>query len=492
MKRMKLLDTSWLMLEAKETPMHVGVLLLFSPPAGAASDYVARLVARLRASANVVPPWDLILPAQAMKGLIPLWLHQIYLDMDYHVQHHLLPAPGRERELRKMAAELHARPLDLTRPLWECHVIEGLADGGFAICTKLHHALVDGIGGLRLMQRAFARAPDECSAPPWTWAKETVRRSFLPSQTWPSAVGPTPDAPPAKPRTLPHIARAARELTRAAFDPEDALATPYSGPLSLLNGRITERRLFATQTIAMPRIKALVQQAGGSANDVVLALCAGAMRRLLHEADALPRQSLNAAVPYSMRSRHDDSVGTALAFFLARLSTEIADPRKRLAAIQASTARAKEHLAGLPREALTQYTLALMVPFVAEQLAGAGGRFRPVFNVVVSNVPGPKQPLYLEGARLEALYPLSVLFHGQGLNITCLRYLDTLHFGFTGCPDTVPRLGMLPAYCRTALTELESAFAKPHRSRRSTVSGVRNRRVRRAESDSATASAMPP
>ncbi|MGH8530330.1 MAG: wax ester/triacylglycerol synthase family O-acyltransferase [Nevskiales bacterium] len=491
MKRMKLLDTSWLMLEAKETPMHVGVLLFFSPPAGAPSDYVARLVARLRASANVIPPWDLILPAQAMKGLIPLWLHQIYLDMDYHVQHHLLPTPGGERELKKKVTELHARPLDLTRPLWECHVIEGLADGSFAICTKLHHALVDGIGGLRLMQRAFARAPDERSAPPWTWAKANARRSFLPSQTWPSAEGPMSDAPPAKSRTLPHIARAARELTRAAFDPEDALATPYSGPRSLLNGRITERRLFATQAFAMPRIKALAQQSGGSANDIVLALCAGAMRRLLSEADALPRQSLNAAIPYSMRSRHDDSVGTALAFFLARLGTEIADPRKRLTAIQASTVRAKEHLAGLPREALAQYTLALMVPFVAEQLAGAGGRFRPVFNVVISNVPGPKQPLYLEGARLEALYPLSVLFHGQALNITCLRYLDTLHFGFTGCPDTVPKLGLLPAYSRSALTELEATFAKPHRSRRHPVSGVRNGRARHTASNALTASATP-
>lgn len=241
----------------------------------------------------------------------------------------------------------------------------------------------------------------------------------------------------------------------------------------------------------MPRIKALTQQAGGSANDIVLALCAGAMRRLLSETDALPRQSLNAAIPYSMRSRHDDSVGTALAFFMARLGTEIADPRKRLAAIQASTARAKEHLAGLPREALTQYTLALMVPFVAEQLAGAGGRFRPVFNVVVSNVPGPKQPLYLEGARLEALYPLSVLFHGQGLNITCLRYLDTLHFGFTGCPDTVPGLGKLPVYCRVALSELESAFAAPRRSRRSAQSRSRKRRVRRSESDAVTEAATP-
>lgn len=457
MHRMKLLDTSWLMIESQETPMHVGVLLLFSPPPGARADYVRHLVARLRSSANVIPPWDLILPAQMLKGMIPLWLHQIYLDMDYHVQHHVLPAPGREAQLKQYAARLYGRALDLTRPLWECHVIEGLADGGFAICTKLHHSLVDGIGGLRLMQRAFARTPEDGSAPPWTFAARSPRANGNRD-----AAAHT-DEPPPKVKTLPHIARAARELTRAALDPADALVTPYSGPRSKLNARISDRRVIATEPVPLQRIKQLARLSGASANDVVLAICAGAIRRLLSELGALPRQSLTAAVPYSMRTRRDDSVGTALSFFLARLGTEIVDPRCRLAAIQASTQRAKEHLGGLPREALAQYTLALMTPFVAEQLAGAGGRFRPVFNVVVSNVPGPSAPLYLEGARLEALYPLSVLFHGQALNITCLRYLDSVHFGFTGCPDAVLRLRQLPGYARTALRELEKAFAVPQR-----------------------------
>ena len=441
--------------------MHVGVLLVFSPPPGSDGRYVERLVARLRSSANVIPPWDLILPAQTLKGVIPLWLHQIYLDMDYHVRHHYLPAPGTDAQLQSFAAKIYSQALDLTRPLWECHVIEGLRGGRFAICTKLHHSLVDGIGGLRLMQRAFARTPQDGSTPPWTLAALKSRAAGALNGHGSSNGNGNGAAQGEKVRTLPHIARAARELTRAALDRNDALVTPYAGPRSLLNGRISERRVIATAPVPLQRIKQLARRSEASSNDVVLAICAGALRRLLSGLEALPKQSLTAAVPYSIRTRRDESVGTALSFFLARLGTEIADPRERLAAIRASTLRAKEHLGGLPREALVQYTLALMTPFVAEQLAGAGGRFRPVFNVVVSNVPGPGAPLYLEGARLEALYPLSVLFHGQALNVTCLRYLDSLHFGFTGCPDTLPRLRQLPAYTRAALQELERAFAAP-------------------------------
>lgn len=495
MQRMKLLDTSWLMIESKETPMHVGVLLLFSPPPGAPADYVSLLVARLRESANVIPPWDLILPAQALKGVIPLWLHQIYLDMEYHVQHHKLPAPGRQAQLQQFAARLYSRALDLTRPLWECHVIEGLADGRFAICTKLHHSLVDGIGGLRLMQRAFARTPQDGSTPPWMFASARNQRPHAANGNG-NAHGDGA-AEPQKVNTLPHIARAARELTRAALDRNDALVTPYSGPRSMLNGRISGRRVMATEPIALQRIKKLAQLSGASSNDVVLALCAGALRRLLSGLEALPKQSLTAAVPYSIRTRRDDSVGTALSFFLARLGTEIADPRERLAAIKASTLRAKEHLGSLPREALVQYTLALMTPFVAEQLAGAGGRFRPVFNIVISNVPGPGAPMYLEGARLEALYPQSVLFHGQALNITCLRYLDSLHFGFTGCPDALPRLRQLPGYVRASLHELESAFAAaqprgPSRRRDAPGEARWEARQERRESSRREAAATPP
>lgn len=491
MKKVKLLDSAWLLLERPETPMHVGILMRFSPPADAPPDYVERVVATLRASTSAESPWDLILPAQRLRGMIPLWLHECYLDMEHHVRLHTLsPAAGESPQdaMSRQMAELHGQSLDRSRPLWECHVFEGLPAGEFALYVKVHHALLDGVGGLRLMQKLLAHSPERRDQPA-PWSPHPQHPGARTARLQPTrarhaaAVAAEAFAPPQKPGVMSHLGRAARELTRAAISHADQLATPYRAPAGPFNQRITPRRTFAVERCEMARIRRLAQLGEVSSNDVVLAVCAGALRQLLEEMDARGAP-LTAAVPVSIRPRHGDETGTALSFCLANLGTDISDPRTRLRAIHASTQRAKEHLGRLPRSALLPYTSTLMLPFIVEQLSRYAGRLRPMFNVVISNVPGPKTPLYLEGARLESVYPLSVLFHGQGLNITCVRYTDQFSFGFTGCPDVVPWLERMPEYTREALEELEVEFSFPHR-----VAGAQRNEWRRTP---APVAAMPP
>jgi WS/DGAT/MGAT family acyltransferase len=466
MKRVGLLDSVWLMLERPATPMHVGVLLRFLPPPGAAPGFVQALVATLRAATCVESPWDLILPAQKLRGVIPVWLHECYLDMEHHVRLHRLSGEAPCEELGRHLAELHAQPLDRSRPLWECHVFDGLADGAFALYMKVHHALLDGVGGVRLMQALLSRSPEaHDQGPPWSPHDRPLHSRV--TRLYPAS-GPLKAAPPdgnavnGKSAVMPYLRQALRELGRAAISHADQLATPYRAPASPFNQRITPRRTYALERCELARIKRLAKLADVSCNDIVLAVCAGALRSLLEDMDARGAP-LTAAVPVSTRSRHGDKTGTALGFCLANLGTDITDVRTRLKAIHASTQRAKQHLGRLPRAAQLPYTATLLLPFITEQLSGYGGRLRPMFNLVISNIPGPSTPLYLEGARLESVYPSSVLFHGQALNITCIRYVDQFSFGYTACPDVVPEVECLPRYTREALEALECEFSFPHR-----------------------------
>ncbi|MGH8458076.1 MAG: WS/DGAT domain-containing protein, partial [Nevskiales bacterium] len=215
----------------------------------------------------------------------------------------------------------------------------------------------------------------------------------------------------------------------------------------------------------LAQIKSLAKAADCSLNDIVLYLCATAMRRFLKEANQLPDQSLTAGIPVNVRPADDQSSGTAISFIMANLATDVADPLKRLETIKASTVRAKEHLQQLPKSALTQYTMVVMAPYILQLISGLGGRMRPVFNITISNVPGPSEPLYYNGARLEAMYPVSLIAHGGALNITCLSYAGTLNFGFTGCRDTLPHMQRLAVYTGEALEELDKLLHRQKRAK---------------------------
>jgi WS/DGAT/MGAT family acyltransferase len=236
------------------------------------------------------------------------------------------------------------------------------------------------------------------------------------------------------------------------------MALPFVAPRSVLNGRVREKRRFATQQFSLERMRNLAAAADCTLNDIVLAVCGGALRRFLDESNNLPEQPLTAGIPVSVRPKDDTGNGNAITFIVSTLGTDLVDVRERLAAIRHSVKQAKEHVQSLPRQAMMQYTVLLMAPTILTLLTGIGGRIRPMFNITISNVPGPDKPLYLRGAEMVATYPASIVTHGQALNITCQSYAGYMNFGYTGCHSSMPSMQRLAVYTAEALAEMEAAF----------------------------------
>jgi diacylglycerol O-acyltransferase / wax synthase len=459
------MDAMFLHLESPSMPAHVAGLQIFSLPEGAPADFMRGLVRDLRSTRDLAPPWNLKLKTSRLQGVLPSLVADRDVDMDYHVRHHALPQPGGERELGQLVSRLHSHRLNRRRPLWECHVIEGLGpqpdpesgkplSGGrrFAIYTKIHHAIADGVTTIRLLTQSLGAEADARTPPFWAVAPGKPETAKTPGTDVATAIRE-------QLRAAPKVARAVGKLAASAFgDSPDALTAPYAAPRSVLNVPITGERRFATQQFEIARLKAVGKAADATVNDVVLALCGAALRRFLKDANALPSRPLVAGVPVSIRPSGDVSGGNAVTMMLAAMGTEIADPRLRLETIRNTTVRGKAHLQRMPRAALSQYSGIVLAPFIAQLLSGLSGRTRPYFNVSVSNVPGPAKPLYLQGARMEAMYPVSNPFDGQALNITCTSYAGTLNFGFTGCRDALPHMQRLAIHAGEALAELEDAY----------------------------------
>lgn len=466
--RLNPLDASWLLVESRETPMHVAGLLPFSPAPDAAPDHLQQLMRELRSTRRFAPPWNYRLQSPGVRHPMPSWVED-EVDLEYHVRHSALPRPGGERELGQLVARLHSQPLDLSRPPWEFHLIEGLDGGRFAIYVKIHHALLDGISGVRLLMRSMSDDRDASRALPAFWSagdgpKERAPRRPVP--TLDAALRSLAAGVGEQLRSAPALVRAFGAMAEAARSGGDTLAVPFDAPRSTLNGRVRGQRRVATLQLALPRLRAVAEAGGCTLNDVVLAICGGALRRFLLEEGALPAKPLTAGVPVSMRPADDQGTGNAITFIVASMGTDLEDPRERLQAVVASTRRAKDHARSLPRGAMTSYTMLLMAPSVLSMLTPLGGRVRPMFNVTVSNVPGPERPLYWRGARLEAIYPISLISHGMALNVTCESYADTLNFAFVGCRDAIPHLQRLAVHGAEALEALEAALAPSRRASR--------------------------
>lgn len=454
-KRLNPLDWTFLAAETRESMMHVGSMMPFSPPPDAPADWLRGLIDEVRTQARAYPPWNLKLRhPNLIAHPLQAWVEDEHFDVEYHVRRSALPAPGDERELGILVSRLHSHAIDFHRPPWEVHFIEGLEGGRFAMYFKVHHALVDGYTGVQLLSRSLSHRADERDTPMFFTRKPPAREK-------PAAATPVP--------TLSALLALAREqagstrtITRALGNTlsrkrRGALVSPLQAPKSILNQRISRNRRFATQQFDVARLKSVARRLDGTLNDLVLALCGAALRRLLCEQGELPDAPLTAMLPVNIRPKDDPGGGNAVGAILASLATDVADPLERFGAIVASTRVAKAQLEGMTRAAIMQYSAVLMSPMLLSQIPGAVGRVRPAFNLVVSNVPGPTKPLYFRGAHMDAYYPLSIPFHGYGLNVTVMSYLETLNFGFIGCRDTIPHLQRLAVYSLEALEELEAA-----------------------------------
>jgi diacylglycerol O-acyltransferase len=447
------LDLSWLLLDSADTPMHVSALLIFRMPAKAPAAFVGQLAAQLRATPPLGAPWTSKLQRNRRNPLRAQWIADESIDLDYHVRQSALPAPGGERELGVLVSRLHGNALDLARPAWELHLIEGLHDGGFAVFGKMHHALIDAAGFVRLLTRALsARKTGKVQAP---WALDAEPR--------------------ARERAGEHIAEALRGLfagqgfaplrefggamlraMRARLRPDEGLRAPYSAPRSVINTRIGAQRRVATQQYPLERLARAASALEASLDELVLFLCGSVLRRFFKEYNALPDAPFVAALPIAGDGL-PDAHGS---IDFVSLGTQWADPQRRLDEIKASLQASREHLAALPEHWLPLYTLAVAGPYLAGQALGGARLLPAMFNLIVAIDEGPDAPLYLGGARLQALYPLFPLTQGSALTISVLRYAGTLNVGFTGARETLPGLQRMAVYMGQALDELEERIAE--------------------------------
>ncbi len=457
-KSLNALDRVFLAAESRDVMMHVGALLEFGATEGSASDLSRELREELKREMNVEDPWNLRLThPDLLKSPVQAWVPDEHFELDYHVRRSALASPGDERELGILVSRLHGAPLDFHRSPWEAHFIEGLERDRLAIYFKVHHAFLDGYTGMRILSRSLSSDPSDLKTPLF-FTKAPLARPEREKDDREELV-PTLDSLLRVARDQVSVAkdvgRAIMDSVRARREEDHDLALPLQAPRSILNQRVTRSRRFATQQIAVDRVKQIAAKSGGTLNDVILAICGAALRRFLQEQGALPDRPLVAMVPVNVRPKDDPGGGNAVGAILATLATDIDEPRKALDAIIASTKRAKAQLQGMSKNAIIQYSALVLAPMVLSFIPGAAGRIPPAFNVVISNVPGPESPLYFRGWRLEEMYPLSIPFHGYGLNITVQSYAGALNFGFTGCRDTIPHLQRLAVYSGEAVASLE-------------------------------------
>lgn len=452
-------DAMFLWAESREHPMHVGGLQLFVPPDDLGPDFVTDMVDRWR-EIEYVNPLYRKRPAEPV-GTIgnTWWSYDDTIDFDYHVRHSALPQPRRVRELLALTSRWHGALLDRHRPLWEAHIVEGLADGRMALYTKVHHSLVDGVSALRLAQRSLSEDPEfrDC-LPPWAMPprQRSTEIATVPKTRNPFGLVKAVGAASSDALSLiPGGLRVASQIVR-----DVDLKLP-SAPRTILNGRVGGARRFAAQSWEIDRIKRVAKSSGTTINDVVLAMVSGALRDYLSERGALPDEPMSAMVPVSLalRSGNDSGGGgNAVGAIIVNLATDRPDGATRLEEIAYSSRSNKKLLRDLTPTQILAYSAMQMFPLMLGPIPGAIKFGRPPFNVIVSNVPGPREEMYFNGAKLDGMYPVSIVLDGQALNITLCSRDKYLDFGLIGCRKSVPHLQRLLTHLESALAELELSW----------------------------------
>lgn len=454
-------DGAWLVMESRETPQHVGGLMVFELPEDAGSTWVSHLWERLRHADNLQSPFDQRLSRPYGLAGTYAWTTAEEVDLEYHLRLSALPSPGRVRELFVLVSRLHSTPLDRNRPLWEIHLVEGLQpaapDGTprFAIYAKFHHSVFDGVGAMRVMRRMFSADPDQRDMPaPWEVSADSPRRTESDTAVQVQKQGGRFDllAP------IKSVSNVTWALGSQFVDRKrrvDGEIMPFSAPGSILNGKITGARRFAADGWSFERMASTAKSLGVSLNDVALAMSSHALRSYLLDLDALPGRPLTAMIPVSIRSEDQGSGGNALSFLVADLGTHLGDPADRLERITTSMERGKDRLSGMSKTERIGYAVAITSPYLLGPLLGFAGHGRPVANLVISNVPGPREPRYFDGARLQGMYPASLLQQGQALNITLTSYDTEMQFGLTACRKTLPGMQRMLGYLEDGLLGLE-------------------------------------
>ena len=442
MDQLSSIDASFLHLETPETPMHVGSLMLFDLPKGYRGDYyedVKSIIGKRMHLASVLTRKLAPMPFELAE---PVWIEDDDIDLDYHVRPVTLRRPGTMAQLEQLVALLHSTLLDRSRPLWELYVIEGLEDGRVASYTKAHHSGIDGKAGVELAKVFYDTTPAmrEVRPPRPTRAGNAYQLGVaeLLMAATSNAVGQYVNVVKLLPKAVKALGAAAKIIaTRKRVKGERALSLRLA-PKSIFNVSITNQRSYTTMSVPLADIKALGKRVGGTVNTVVMTMCGGALRRFLAERDLLPKKSLIAGVPVSLRTADDDSMNNQVSAIRVDLATDLKSTAERFKAIHKSSEAAKAVVSEL-KPVLGVDVPITGAPWLMSGMATLYGRSNlasrmpAVANVAISNVPGLPMTLYMAGARMLHYYPVSIPYHGMGVNITVQSYDGKLEFGITAC-----------------------------------------------------------
>jgi len=450
--KMAPLDAMWRVMETHETPMHVGVLAQFKMPSRAAEGYMEELAEYLRSFNRPVYPWnqrwgrgtDLVTRFEKIRNF----------DIEEHFSHHALPNPGGERQLGRLVSRLHSIALEANSGLWEMHLIEGLEGSRLAVYLKVHRALARGITALPLLMSVLSDNPRKRKMKPF-WAVAHSFDEVLAEEEFASSL------PQRANELLQSTTQVGRDLFRSFQEPGEAASflLPGKTPRSTLNRKINHQRRIATQQFNIPRLTRLAEATDSRIEDILMYLCSSALRRFFMEYNALPTESLIAGVPVELHDEDELGPSNAIAGLRLSLNTHLGDAQERLEAIKGSMRSLREEVENLPHHAVAPYTFTRSLPIYGSQLPVVGSLVPPLFNLSISGiVAGPKHPVFLRGARLEALYSLNVLMQHSALSIDVIRYGDTLNVALTGARDTLPRLQRIAVYMGRALDDLEKLY----------------------------------
>ena len=480
MEQLSGVDTSFLTMETATTFGHVGDVAVFEDAGDGRGLSLALVRELVEQRMHLMPPMRRRLVEVPLGLGRPYWIVDPDFDLDRHLHEVALPAPGSDAQLAAEVARIAEEPMDRARPLWELHLITGLSDRRTALVLKFHHAAVDGVGGQEIMTTLLDTTPEprqvsspELSRPePVPGDAEVLVRSVASLATSPVRLVQLQRRMWANlPNALTFARRQSESMdvprwpNRASRRRDGALLSPPVGtaPRASFNRRIGPHRRWVFGTAPLAAVKALKKSAGVTVNDVVMAMCAGALRRWLQDRGELPDRPLLAMVPISVRSDDErDAIGNRVSAMIAPIPTDEADPAVRLRRTHEAMRAAKEEHAAIAADVLADFTQFAM-PAMAARAARMAASMRladyvnPPFNLVISNVPGPQQPLYLAGTRLSHLYPVSTVTDGQGLNITVQSYLGGLDFGLIADRDLVPDVGTLMEHILEELPVLGAA-----------------------------------
>ncbi|HET6499192.1 MAG TPA: wax ester/triacylglycerol synthase family O-acyltransferase [Amycolatopsis sp.] len=453
------LDASFLYLETPSQVLHVCGLLTLDgsamPGGYRFADFRDRLAERVRG----IPEFRRKLHNSPLNLLHPVWVEDTGFDLDHHVHRIAVPAPGDRAELAELCAHFAAQPLDRSRALWQLYVIEGLSDGAVAVLLKMHHATVDGVGGANLIGYLAGLEPD-APAPVTNSRENPPPPSHL--DMLKSSVTDVVRRPAELARLLPDLAgMVPRWLVSAVH--RRGMPMPFTAPRTSFNATITGQRSVAFTSVDLDDVKKVKNAFGVTVNDVVLALCAGGLRKFLDARDELPADPLVATVPVSVHDRSDREQGSnRVSAFFAALPTQLGDPAARVYAVAESNRLSKEHHFTISADMLqdwAEFAPPGLFGFAARAYAALrlAEKHPVVHNLVVSNVPGPPTPLYFLGARITGLYPLGPVFHGAGLNITVISTAGRVDIGLLGARELVPDLWPLADALQDEMKELLDA-----------------------------------